>query len=42
MTGVVAALLVAVGSLALGMLLAGPFFGTIRLKLDDPGAIIRG
>ena len=36
----VAALLVAVGSLALGTLLAGPFFGTIRLKLDDPRAII--
>jgi len=34
------AVLVAVGSLALGTILAAPFFGPIALKLDEPGAVL--
>jgi membrane protease YdiL (CAAX protease family) len=35
-----AALAVALGSLALGTVVAAPFFGTVELKLDDARAII--
>jgi membrane protease YdiL (CAAX protease family) len=31
---------VALGSLVVGTMAAAPFFGTVELKLDDPGAII--
>jgi hypothetical protein len=34
------AIVVAAGSLALGAALAGPFFGTIELRLGDPRALL--
>ncbi len=37
---VVATIVVAVGSLALGTLLAGPFFGTVELHLGDPRSLV--
>jgi uncharacterized protein len=37
---VVSAVLVAAGSLALGTVLAGPFFGTLELRLEDPRALL--
>lgn len=36
----VAALAVALGGLALGTTVATPFFGTVELKLDEPGAVV--